>query len=73
MVAAFTPWNFPLLLLARKMAPALAAGNAIIVRPSVEAAGATMALVRCFTDAGFPAGAVNLVSVGRPMSPRHYG
>jgi succinate-semialdehyde dehydrogenase/glutarate-semialdehyde dehydrogenase len=60
-VAAFTPWNFPLLLLARKMAPALAAGNAIIVRPSVEAAGATMALVRCFTDAGFPAGAVNLV------------
>lgn len=60
-VAAFTPWNFPLLLLARKMAPALAAGNAIIVRPSVEAAGATMALVRCFTDAGFPPGAVNLV------------
>lgn len=63
-VAAFTPWNFPLLLLARKMAPALAAGNAIIVRPSVEAAGATMALVRCFTDAGFPTGAVNLI-VGR--------
>jgi succinate-semialdehyde dehydrogenase/glutarate-semialdehyde dehydrogenase len=63
-VAAFTPWNFPLLLLARKMAPALAAGNAIIVRPSVEAAGATMALVRCFTDAGFPPGAVNLI-VGR--------
>lgn len=63
-VAAFTPWNFPLLLLARKMAPALAAGNAIIVRPSVEAAGATMALVRCFTDAGFPTGAINLI-VGR--------
>lgn len=63
-VAAFTPWNFPLLLLARKMAPALAAGNAIIVRPSVEAAGATMALVRCFIDAGFPPGAVNLI-VGR--------
>jgi succinate-semialdehyde dehydrogenase/glutarate-semialdehyde dehydrogenase len=60
-VAAFTPWNFPLLLLARKMAPALAAGNSIIVRPSVEAAGATMALVRCFTDAGFPEGAVNLL------------
>lgn len=60
-VAAFTPWNFPLLLLARKMGPALAAGNAIVIRPSNEAAGATMALVRCFVDAGFPEGAVNLV------------
>lgn len=64
-VAAFTPWNFPLLLLARKMAPALAAGNSIIVRPSIEAAGATMALVRCFTDAGFPAGSINLL-MGKP-------
>lgn len=64
-VAAFTPWNFPLLLLARKMGPALAAGNAIVIRPSNEAAGATMALVRCFTDAGFPEGAVNLV-IGKP-------
>lgn len=64
-VAAFVPWNFPLLLLARKMAPALAAGNALVIRPSSEAAGATMALVQCFVDAGFPAGAVNLV-VGRP-------
>lgn len=64
-VAAFVPWNFPLLLLARKMAPALAAGNALVIRPSSEAAGATMALVKCFEDAGFPAGAINLV-VGRP-------
>ncbi|MES2784174.1 MAG: NAD-dependent succinate-semialdehyde dehydrogenase [Pseudomonadota bacterium] len=64
-VAAFVPWNFPLLLLARKMAPALAAGNTLVIRPSSEAAGATMALVQCFVDAGFPAGAVNLV-VGRP-------
>lgn len=60
-VAAFTPWNFPLLLLARKMAPALAAGNSIIVRPSQEAAGATMALVQCFIDAGFPKSAISLV------------
>ncbi|OLL29263.1 NAD-dependent succinate-semialdehyde dehydrogenase [Burkholderia sp. SRS-W-2-2016] len=64
-VAAFTPWNFPLLLLARKMGPALAAGNALVIRPSNEAAGATMSLVRCFVDAGFPEGAVNLV-VGAP-------
>lgn len=64
-VAAFVPWNFPLLLLARKMGPALAAGNTLVIRPSSEAAGATMALVQCFMDAGFPPGAVNLV-VGRP-------
>lgn len=65
-VAAFVPWNFPLLLLARKMAPALAAGNTLVIRPSSEAAGATMALIKCFEDAGFPKGAVNLV-VGRPV------
>ena len=64
-VAAFVPWNFPLLLLARKMAPALAAGNTLVIRPSSEAAGATMALIKCFEDAGFPKGAINLV-VGRP-------
>lgn len=65
-VAAFVPWNFPLLLLARKMGPALAAGNTLVIRPSSEAAGATMALIKCFEDAGFPKGAVNLV-VGRPV------
>lgn len=64
-VAAFVPWNFPLLLLARKMAPALAAGNTLLIRPSSEAAGATMGLVQCFVDAGFPPGSINLV-VGRP-------
>lgn len=64
-VAAFVPWNFPLLLLARKMAPALAAGNTLVIRPSSEAAGATMALLQCFLDAGFPPGSINLV-VGRP-------
>lgn len=64
-VAAFVPWNFPLLLLARKMAPALAAGNTLVIRPSSEAAGATMALLQCFVDAGFPSGSINLV-VGRP-------
>jgi succinate-semialdehyde dehydrogenase/glutarate-semialdehyde dehydrogenase len=64
-VAAFVPWNFPLVLLARKMAPALAAGNTLVIRPASEAAGATMALVDCFVAAGFPAGAINLV-VGQP-------
>lgn len=66
-VAVFVPWNFPLLLLARKMAPALAAANTLVIRPSSEAAGATMALVQCFIDAGFPPGTLNLV-VGRPAA-----
>jgi succinate-semialdehyde dehydrogenase/glutarate-semialdehyde dehydrogenase len=66
-VAAFVPWNFPLLLLARKMAPALAAGNTLVIRPSNEAAGATMALIKCFEDAGFPKGTINLV-VGHPAN-----
>jgi succinate-semialdehyde dehydrogenase/glutarate-semialdehyde dehydrogenase len=61
-VAAFTPWNFPLLLLARKLAPTLAAGCSFISRPSHEGAGCTMALIECFIDAGFPVGAGNLLT-----------
>jgi succinate-semialdehyde dehydrogenase/glutarate-semialdehyde dehydrogenase len=61
-VATFTPWNMPVLLLSRKLGPALAAGCAVISRPSNEAAGCTMALLDCFIDAGFPAGAVNLLT-----------
>jgi succinate-semialdehyde dehydrogenase/glutarate-semialdehyde dehydrogenase len=64
-VATFTPWNMPVLLLSRKLAPALAAGCAVISRPSNEAAGCTMALVQCFIDAGFPVGAVNVLT-GHP-------
>ncbi len=61
-VAAFTAWNFPAVLLARKIAPALAAGCSIICRPSVEAPGTAMALIQCCHDAGLPAGAVNLLT-----------
>jgi succinate-semialdehyde dehydrogenase/glutarate-semialdehyde dehydrogenase len=64
-VATFTPWNMPVLLLARKLAPALAAGCAVISRPSNEAAGCTMALFQCFIDAGFPQGALNMLT-GHP-------
>jgi succinate-semialdehyde dehydrogenase/glutarate-semialdehyde dehydrogenase len=64
-VATFTPWNFPVLLLARKIAPALAAGCAVISRPSNEGAGCSMALVECFIDAGFPVGAINFLT-GHP-------
>jgi len=60
-VAAFTAWNFPAVLIARKVAPALAAGCSVIVRPSREVPGTAMLLVDCLREAGFPAGVVNLV------------
>ncbi|MFN4142891.1 NAD-dependent succinate-semialdehyde dehydrogenase [Aestuariivirga sp.] len=59
--AAFTAWNFPAFLIARKVAPALAAGCSIIVRPSREVPGTAMLLMDCVKQAGVPAGVVNLV------------
>ncbi|MBI3672301.1 MAG: NAD-dependent succinate-semialdehyde dehydrogenase [Rhizobiales bacterium] len=59
--AAFTAWNFPAILIARKVAPALAAGCTTIVRPSREAPGSAMLLIDCLREAGLPAGVVNLV------------
>ena len=60
-VAAFTAWNFPAVLIARKVAPALAAGCSVIVRPSSEAPGTAMLLIDCLKQAGVPAGVANLV------------
>jgi succinate-semialdehyde dehydrogenase/glutarate-semialdehyde dehydrogenase len=60
-VAAFTAWNFPAVLVARKTAPALAAGCSVIIRPSREAPGTVMILVDCLRQAGIPSGVVNLV------------
>ena len=61
-VAAFTAWNFPAVLIARKAAPALAAGCSIIIRPSRETPGVAMVLADCLREAGVPAGVVNLVT-----------
>ena len=60
-VAAFTPWNFPVVTPARKIGGALAAGCSIIIKASEETPGACVELVRCFADAGLPAGVLNLV------------
>lgn len=59
--AAFTAWNFPAALLARKLAPALAAGCSVIARPSGQTPGTAMVLVDCTRAGSLPAGAVNLV------------
>ncbi|MGH6785645.1 MAG: NAD-dependent succinate-semialdehyde dehydrogenase [Novosphingobium sp.] len=60
-VAAFSPWNFPVYLLAKKLAPALATGCSVIAKPPEETPACTAALVRCLVDAGLPAGVVQLV------------
>ncbi|MBA4326165.1 MAG: NAD-dependent succinate-semialdehyde dehydrogenase [Rhodobacter sp.] len=60
-VAAFTAWNFPAALIARKVAPALAAGCSTILRPSKQTPGVAMVMVDCVRAGGLPAGAVNLV------------
>jgi len=60
-VASLTPWNFPCSIQARKLAPALAAGCTVVARVSEKAPLAATAMIRCLTDAGVPAGAVNLV------------
>jgi succinate-semialdehyde dehydrogenase/glutarate-semialdehyde dehydrogenase len=64
-VAAFTPWNFPALLPARKLAPALAAGCSVVIKPAEEAPGATYAMARIAGEAGLPAGVLGVVT-GEP-------
>ncbi|WP_421926418.1 NAD-dependent succinate-semialdehyde dehydrogenase [Neoaquamicrobium sediminum] len=60
-VAAFTPWNFPINQVVRKLSAALAAGCSIIVKAPEETPAAPAALVRAFADAGIPAGVIGLV------------
>ena len=60
-VAAFTPWNFPINQVVRKLSAALAAGCSIIVKAPEETPASPAALIRAFADAGVPAGVVNLV------------
>src|SRR6201999_3683266 len=60
-VAAFTPWNFPINQVVRKLSGALAAGCSIIVKAPEETPASPAELIRAFVDAGVPAGVVNLV------------
>ncbi len=60
-VAGFSPWNFPVSQAARKIGGALAAGCSIIVKCPEETPGSPIGMVRCFHDAGLPAGVLNLV------------
>lgn len=72
-VAAITPWNSPLRLMAWKIAPALAAGNTIVVKPSEFTSTSTLEFTKLIQEAGFPNGVVNVVTglgkeVGTPLA-----
>jgi aldehyde dehydrogenase (NAD+) len=71
-VAAIVPWNSPLLLTAWKLAPALAAGNTVVIKPSEYTSASVLELMALVEEAGFPPGVVNVVTgfgadVGVPL------
>ncbi|WP_332740011.1 NAD-dependent succinate-semialdehyde dehydrogenase [Hydrogenophaga sp.] len=68
-VAAITPWNFPLAMIARKIAPALAAGCTVVAKPAEDTPLTAAALVELAHLAGFPAGTINLVCASREHTP----
>jgi acyl-CoA reductase-like NAD-dependent aldehyde dehydrogenase len=61
-VGAITPWNSPLLLLAWKLFPALAAGNTVVIKPSEVTPTSTLLFAEHMVEAGFPRGVVNVVT-----------
>jgi len=70
-VAGILPWNYPLVNVAMKVAPALAAGNAIVIKPSVETPLTSVAFTRLCNQAGIPDGIVN-VALGKGSSTGQY-
>ncbi|MBB1154258.1 MULTISPECIES: aldehyde dehydrogenase family protein [Amycolatopsis] len=73
--ALITPWNFPLMILVWKLAPALATGNTVVIKPSEVTPLTSIRLVQLAEQAGIPAGVVNLVTgdgpVGAMLSSHH--
>ncbi|VWC00225.1 succinate-semialdehyde dehydrogenase [Burkholderia latens] len=64
-VAAITPWNFPLAMIARKIAPALAAGCTVVAKPAEDTPLTALALAFLAQEAGVPAGVLNLIAASR--------
>jgi betaine-aldehyde dehydrogenase len=63
-VAAITPWNYPMLMAAWKLGPALAAGNAVVIKPAPNTPITTILMARLALEAGLPAGLINVVTGG---------
>ncbi|MBS0342954.1 MAG: NAD-dependent succinate-semialdehyde dehydrogenase [Proteobacteria bacterium] len=68
-VAAITPWNFPGAMIARKIAPALAAGCTAVCKPAEDTPLTSLALVALAHEAGVPAGVLNIVTASRQNTP----
>ena len=67
--AAITPWNFPLAMLTRKIAPALAAGCATVAKPAEDTPLSALAMAALAEEAGVPGGAINIVTASRERAP----
>jgi len=65
-VAAVTPWNYPISMLTRKLAPALAAGCTVVLKPAEATPLCAIAVYKILEEAGVPAGVVNLVTAADP-------
>ncbi|RVU32241.1 MULTISPECIES: NAD-dependent succinate-semialdehyde dehydrogenase [Neptunomonas] len=66
-VTAITPWNFPISMIARKAAPAIAAGCTIVIKPAEDTPLCALALAALAEEAGVPAGVINVVTTKRPI------
>ncbi|QEM81101.1 NAD-dependent succinate-semialdehyde dehydrogenase [Halomonas binhaiensis] len=69
-VAAITPWNFPLAMITRKCAPAMAAGCSVVIKPAEATPLTALALAKLAEDVGIPSGVLNVVTAS---SPREVG
>ncbi|SDI70954.1 NAD-dependent succinate-semialdehyde dehydrogenase [Billgrantia gudaonensis] len=67
-VAAITPWNFPLAMITRKCAPALAAGCPVVIKPAEATPLTALALAKLAEDVGFPAGVINVITAENPAA-----
>jgi len=75
-VGLITPWNFPVAIPAWKMAPALAAGNTVVIKPATQAPAMTLELAKALSEAGLPKGVLNVVigegrAVGGELATNH--
>ncbi len=67
-VGAITPWNYPISMLTRKIAPALAAGCTVVLKPAEQTPLCAIETFKVFEDAGIPAGVVNLLPTSDPQT-----
>ena len=67
-VAAITPWNFPLAMITRKCAPAIAAGCTVVIKPAEATPLTALALVHLAREAGIPEGVINIVTASAPAA-----